>query len=98
MLRFSLVRMAERQPFKLSLCGATAITHDAVSALLRLPLLSGLLLDGCFRISSIDKMRLVAKVKAGRELLDGMARKKAGGGGRAGERAAARRAALLCMA
>lgn len=65
-----------KQPFKLSLCGATAITHDAVSALLRLPLLSGLMLDGCHRISSIDKMRLVAKVKAGREMLDCGVRKQ----------------------
>jgi hypothetical protein len=50
--------------FKLSLCGAAAISQDAVSALLRLPLLSGLQLDGCHRISSIDKMRLIAKVTA----------------------------------
>ena len=54
-----------QRPFRLSLCGATALTHDAVSALLRLPLLSELKIDGCFRINSMDKMRLVAKVKAG---------------------------------
>ena len=53
------------KPFKLSLCGATALTHDAVSALLRLPMLSDLKIDGCYRITSINKMRLVAKVKAG---------------------------------
>ena len=67
---------AEQQPFKLSLSGAAFITHNAVSALLRLPLLSGLSLDGCNRISSIDKMRLIAKVKAGRELLDGTMRRR----------------------
>lgn len=58
----------EVKPFRLSLCGATALTHDAVSALLRLPLLSELKIDGCFRINSMDKMRLVAKVKAGASL------------------------------
>ena len=36
-----------------------ALTHDAVSALLRLPVLSGLDITGCGRISSMDKMRLV---------------------------------------
>ena len=47
-------------------CAAqTALTHDAVSALLRLPMLSDLKIDGCYRITSMDKMRLVAKVKAG---------------------------------
>jgi hypothetical protein len=49
-------------PMKLSLCGATALTHDAVSALLRLPLLSELDIGGCCRITAMDKMRLVAKV------------------------------------
>lgn len=39
-----------------------------MSALLRLPLLSELKIDGCFRINSMDKMRLVAKVKAGASL------------------------------
>jgi hypothetical protein len=58
----------EPKPFKLSLCGAIALTHDAVSALLRLPLLSELNIDGCYRINSMDKMRLVAKVKAGASL------------------------------
>ncbi len=59
---------AKPKPFKLSLCGAIALTHDAVSALLRLPLLSDLNIDGCYRINSMDKMRLVAKVKAGASL------------------------------
>lgn len=36
-----------------------------MSALLRLPMLSDLKIDGCYRITSMDKMRLVAKVKAG---------------------------------
>ena len=56
-------------PFRLSLCGATALSHDAVSALLRLPLLSELRIEGCHRITAMDKMRLVAKIKAGQELL-----------------------------
>jgi hypothetical protein len=50
------------KPLKLSLCGATALTHDAVSALLRLPVLTELDIGGCCRISAMDKMRLVAKV------------------------------------
>jgi hypothetical protein len=62
--------------FKLSLCGASAISQDAVSALLRLPLLSGLQLDGCHRISSIDRMRLIAKVKVGREMVDAKRRSR----------------------
>ena len=53
---------AEPQPFKLSLRGATAITHDAVSSLLRLPMLSELRIDGCPKIQALDKMRLIAKV------------------------------------
>ncbi|EFJ39893.1 hypothetical protein VOLCADRAFT_100415 [Volvox carteri f. nagariensis] len=48
-------------PMKLSLCGATALTHDAVSALLRLPVLTELDIGGCCRITAMDKMRLVAK-------------------------------------
>mgnify|MGYP001807363688 CR=1 FL=1 len=48
---------------KLSLCGATALTHDAVSALLRLPVLTELDIGGCCRITAMDKMRLVAKVR-----------------------------------
>ena len=57
------------QPFKLSLRGATAITHDAVSSLLRLPMLSELRIDGCPKIQALDKMRLIAKVRtAGRPL------------------------------
>jgi hypothetical protein len=50
------------QPLKLSLCGGTALTHDAVSALLRLPILTELDIGGCCRIIAMDKMRLVAKV------------------------------------
>lgn len=60
----------EMQPLKLSLCGATALTHDAVSALLRLPILTELDIGGCCRIIAMDKMRLVAKVRAGREMLE----------------------------
>ena len=60
-----MLQASKPKPFKLSLCGATALTHDAVSALLRLPMLSDLKIDGCYRITSMDKMRLVAKVKAG---------------------------------
>ncbi len=52
-------------PMKLSLCGATALTHDAVSALLRLPILTELDIGGCCRITAMDKMRLVAKVGRG---------------------------------
>lgn len=61
---------ADMTPMKLSLCGATALTHDAVSALLRLPILTELDIGGCCRITAMDKMRLVAKVKAGREMLE----------------------------
>jgi len=67
---------AGKHDFKLSLCGAARISQDAVSALLRLPLLSGLQLDGCHRISSIDKMRLIAKVKVGREMVDARMRRR----------------------
>lgn len=52
------------QPLKLSLCGGTSLTHDAVSALLRLPILTELDIGGCCRIIAMDKMRLVAKVRA----------------------------------
>lgn len=62
--------VAEVRPLKLSLCGATALGHEAVSALLRLPILTELDIGGCCKISAMDKMRLVAKVKAGREMLD----------------------------
>mmetsp|Transcript_14077 Transcript_14077/g.30515 ORF Transcript_14077/g.30515 Transcript_14077/m.30515 type:complete len:466 (+) Transcript_14077:51-1448(+) len=61
---------SEVRPLKLSLCGATALTHDAVSALLRLPVLTELDIGGCCRIIAMDKMRLVAKVRAGREMLE----------------------------
>lgn len=49
--------------FKLSLRGATGLAHDAVSTLLRLPVLTELDVSGCSRISAMDKMRLVAKVR-----------------------------------
>ncbi len=68
------------QPLKLSLCGATALSHEAVSALLRLPILTELDIGGCCRISAMDKMRLVAKVKAGRELLEGRGQGQGAGG------------------
>jgi hypothetical protein len=55
------------QPLKLSICGASQLTHDAVSALLRLPSLVKLNIAGCNRILAMDKMRLIAKIKAGRE-------------------------------
>ncbi|GFR45980.1 hypothetical protein Agub_g7452 [Astrephomene gubernaculifera] len=64
------LRRGDMAPLKLSLCGATALTHDAVSALLRLPVLTELDIGGCLRITAMDKMRLVAKVKAGREMLE----------------------------
>jgi hypothetical protein len=60
---------AEATPLKLSLAGATTINHEAVSALLRLPALTELDIAGCTKITPMDKMRLVAKVKAGREFL-----------------------------
>lgn len=47
-----------------SLCGATALSHDAVSALLRLPILTELDIGGCCKVTAMDKMRLVAKVCA----------------------------------
>ena len=50
------------QEFKLSLRGATGLAHDAVSTLLRLPVLTELDVSGCPRISAMDRMRLVAKV------------------------------------
>lgn len=62
-------RPAEVSPLKLSICGASQLTHDAVSALLRLPVLVKLNIAGCNRIAAMDKMRLIAKIKAGRELL-----------------------------
>ena len=57
-------------PFKLSLCGATALKQEAVSALLRLPILTGVDTAGCSKLSPMDRMRLVAKVKAGQGLLE----------------------------
>lgn len=44
---------ADMKPLKLSLCGATALTHDAVSALLRLPILTELDIGGCCRYAHI---------------------------------------------
>jgi hypothetical protein len=61
---------AEVTPFKLSLCGATALKQEAVSALLRLPILTGVDTAGCSKLSPMDRMRLVAKVKAGQGLLE----------------------------
>ena len=55
------------QPLKLSICGATQLTYIAVEALLRLPSLLKLNIAGCNRIAARDKMRLIAKIKAGRE-------------------------------
>lgn len=82
------------KPFRLSLCGATALTHDAVSALLRLPLLSELRIDGCFRINSMDKMRLVAKVKAGASFGASASSAASSGGSCSSSRSASRRFAL----
>jgi len=64
---FRSFRTRDITPLKLSICGASMLTHDAVSALLRLPMLVKLDVSGCNRISAMDKMRLIAKVKAGRE-------------------------------
>ena len=72
----SVRRAAGLRPLALSLCGGTALTHEAAGALLRLPLLTGLRLDACPRVPAMDRLRLAAKVKAGREAL------AAGGGGR----------------
>eukprot|EP00892_Ulva_mutabilis_P004325 jgi/Ulvmu1/2264/UM013_0111.1 len=55
-------------PLRLALCGASALTHEAVSSLLRLPALVHLDIAGCSRISAMDRMRLLAKIKAGREM------------------------------
>ena len=52
----------ELQEFRLSLRGATGLAHDAVSTLLRLPVLTELDVSGCSRVSAMNKMRLVAKV------------------------------------
>eukprot|EP01026_Neomeris_dumetosa_P007589 TRINITY_DN12352_c0_g1_i1.p1 TRINITY_DN12352_c0_g1~~TRINITY_DN12352_c0_g1_i1.p1 ORF type:complete len:413 (-),score=51.95 TRINITY_DN12352_c0_g1_i1:273-1511(-) len=56
------------KPMKLALAGASDITHEGVSELLRLPWLIKLCVKGCNRISAMDKMRLTAKVKAGVEM------------------------------
>lgn len=58
----------EQTPLRLALSGASALTHDAVSSLLRLPALVHLDVSGCGRISAMDRMRLLAKIRAGQEL------------------------------
>jgi hypothetical protein len=67
-------------PLKLSLCGATALKQEAVSALLRLPILASIDTGGCVKLTPMDRMRLVAKVKAGQGLMD----KSAAAGGTTG--------------
>ena len=62
--------LAEMMPLKLSLCGATALKQEAVSALLRLPMLTAIDTGGCIKLTPMDRMRLVAKVKAGQGMLD----------------------------
>lgn len=61
---------ADMMPLKLSLCGATALKQEAVSALLRLPMLTAIDTGGCIKLTPMDRMRLVAKVKAGQGMLD----------------------------
>lgn len=61
---------AEMMPLKLSVCGATALKQEAVSALLRLPMLTAIDTGGCIKLTPMDRMRLVAKVKAGQGMLD----------------------------
>lgn len=70
----------ELMPLKLSLCGATALKQEAVSALLRLPILASIDTGGCVKLTPMDRMRLVAKVKAGQGLMD----KTGAAGGAAG--------------
>lgn len=69
------------KPLKLSICGASQLTHDAVSALLRLPVLIKLNCAGCNRIAAMDRMRLIAKIKAGREQQNIAAGGNCGGAG-----------------
>jgi hypothetical protein len=71
--------VADMMPLKLSLCGATALKQEAVSALLRLPMLTAIDTGGCIKLTPMDRMRLVAKVKAGQGMLDN----RAGGGSNA---------------
>jgi hypothetical protein len=76
-------------PLKLSLCGATALRQEAVSALLRLPMLASIDTSGCVKLTPMDRMRLVAKVKAGQGMLSlegshGQRDAGAGGAGGAG--------------
>lgn len=68
---------SDMMPLKLSLCGATALKQEAVSALLRLPMLIAIDTGGCIKLTPMDRMRLVAKVKAGQGMMDN----RAGGGG-----------------
>ncbi|WIA40340.1 hypothetical protein OEZ86_013707 [Tetradesmus obliquus] len=68
---------SDMMPLKLSLCGATALKQEAVSALLRLPMLTAIDTGGCIKLTPMDRMRLVAKVKAGQGMMDN----RAGGGG-----------------
>lgn len=42
--------MRDLSPLKLSICGASSISHDAVSALLRLPVLIKLNINGCNKV------------------------------------------------
>eukprot|EP00882_Tetradesmus_deserticola_P016428 GHRQ01017546.1.p2 GENE.GHRQ01017546.1~~GHRQ01017546.1.p2 ORF type:complete len:128 (+),score=53.31 GHRQ01017546.1:365-748(+) len=67
---------SDMMPLKLSLCGGTALKQEAVSALLRLPMLTAIETGGCIKLTPMDRMRLVAKVKAGQGMLDN----RAGGG------------------
>lgn len=53
------------EPLSLSLSGASDLTHDAVSALLRLPALLQVDVSGCSRIGAMDRMRLLSKTRAG---------------------------------
>ena len=81
----------ELMPLKLSLCGATALKQEAVSALLRLPILASIDTGGCVKLTPMDRMRLVAKVKAGQGLLDKSGAAAAAGGGGGGSSLAALR-------
>jgi hypothetical protein len=69
----------ELVPLKLSLCGATALKQEAVSALLRLPILTAIDTGGCVKLTPMDRMRLVAKVKAGQGMMDSKAAGTTGG-------------------
>lgn len=47
---------AVASPLRLSLAGAAGLNHEAVSALLRLPALTELDINGCARITPMDKV------------------------------------------